>query len=403
MAATNFQEAFRDRYQDILGKSMVAMKIANTSLRSDLSFGDKVHRFKLDLSNVLVRDVVRGTDQTIDALADSDQTLDIDQQKGAAFQLPDWDKLQSGPLELGMVAGREVALKVRRYIDADVLYQVVNATYQFDTGNLTTVSNTNVPITMSTTNVPILITRTAAQLQQGNVPEGDWAIVLDPIAISWVAQHAIGKDLDLSENVLRNGYLGNLLFGMKLYSSNNLTGEARMTMDAQPSDGDTLTIQGVVFTFKTALTPTAGEVLIGGSADVARANLVLAINGGAGAGINYVALSTANRTTITYTSRITATNDNSTNLLTLIGKGSGRLTLAEGLTDAGDIWDINMIHAFAGKVGAIDAVVQADPTPSVRQEPKQLTSNVLVDALYGIKVFDDGADKMTDIWIASAA
>jgi hypothetical protein len=44
------------------------------------------------------------------------------------------------------------------------------------------------------------------------------------------------------------------------------------------SDGDTVTIGEKVYTFKTSLTPTEGEVLIGGTADASLLNLIRAIN-----------------------------------------------------------------------------------------------------------------------------
>lgn len=44
------------------------------------------------------------------------------------------------------------------------------------------------------------------------------------------------------------------------------------------SDGDTVTIGSKTYTFKTALTPTEGQVLIGGSADASLLNLIRAIN-----------------------------------------------------------------------------------------------------------------------------
>jgi len=61
-----------------------------------------------------------------------------------------------------------------------------------------------------------------------------------------------------------------------------------------PSNGDTVTIGSVVYTFKTALTPTAGEVLIGASATTASQNLGQAIHQKSGSGSDWAAGTTTN-------------------------------------------------------------------------------------------------------------
>lgn len=53
------------------------------------------------------------------------------------------------------------------------------------------------------------------------------------------------------------------------------------------ADGNTVVVNGVTYTFKTALTPTAGQVLIGAADTDSAANLAAAITGGAGAGTTY--------------------------------------------------------------------------------------------------------------------
>lgn len=59
------------------------------------------------------------------------------------------------------------------------------------------------------------------------------------------------------------------------------------TNAANATNNKTVTIGTHVYTFKTVLTGAADEVFIGASADTTLANLVLAINAGAGAGTNY--------------------------------------------------------------------------------------------------------------------
>lgn len=56
------------------------------------------------------------------------------------------------------------------------------------------------------------------------------------------------------------------------------------------SNNDTVTIGSTVYTFKTALTPTAGEVLIGANADASLLNLIRAINHSGTAGTDYANL-----------------------------------------------------------------------------------------------------------------
>jgi hypothetical protein len=71
-------------------------------------------------------------------------------------------------------------------------------------------------------------------------------------------------------------------------------GYATLTFTGQPSDGETVRLGSHTYTFKTALTPTAFEVLIGASTSASLDNLVAAINAGAGSGTLYAAGTTAN-------------------------------------------------------------------------------------------------------------
>lgn len=67
-------------------------------------------------------------------------------------------------------------------------------------------------------------------------------------------------------------------------------GTQTLTSDAtNVSDGDTVTIGSVTYTFKTALTPTAGEILIGADAATTLDNLKAAINNTGTAGTDYAA------------------------------------------------------------------------------------------------------------------
>jgi len=80
-------------------------------------------------------------------------------------------------------------------------------------------------------------------------------------------------------------------------ASNSVKGAFGMNVlrfSANPSDGDTVTIGSVTYTFKTALTPTAGEVLIGADSERSAEYLQRAINQRTSEGVHWAAGTTLN-------------------------------------------------------------------------------------------------------------
>lgn len=400
MALTDFKQDYILRYQDILSKAMVGLKIASTRFEPNLKFGDTVVRTILDLSAVRVRSFSNLSDQTVDPLTDSEETMTVNVQVGAVFPIARLEKIQAGPLNPAMTAGREVAIKVANYLDSVILKETLNAWADFDTGNLTTASSSGTPITLSSTTVPQMVAQAYAKLFSNNVAMTNLCWVLDPFSVSQIAQYPIGKDITSENTVFKNGFTGNI-FGAEVYTSNNLTGEAVLGLATEPTANDTVVINGVTFTFVASPT-NPGDVDLGGSADATRANLAAAINGGAGAGSTYIELSSANRIAISDTYGITATNNDTANTLTIVGRGSSRLTVSETLTAGGDSWTKNFVHAYYGMKGAIDVAIQDQPTMEMREEPKQLTTNIFNNVVAAVKTFTDGSQKFLDVHIANA-
>lgn len=409
MALNDFKKEYILRYEDILSKVMVGLKIATTRFQPDMKFGDTVTRFVLNLSAVRVRSFTNLVNQTIDPLTDSTENMTVNVQVGAVFPIARLEKIQAGALNPAMVAGKEIAIKVANHLDAVILNEVRNAWAAFDTGNLTTAAASGTPITLSSTTVPQMVAQTYAKLFSNNVSMTNVCWVLDPFSVSQIAQYPIGKDITSNNTVFMNGFTGNV-FGAEVYTSNNLTAEALFAMATTPTDGDTVTIGGVVFTFKTTLGATAGNVLIGGSADVARANLTALINAPATTTANGVALSTADQITLqdvlgigTASSYGVATvNDNTANTMTVYAIGASRLTVSKVLTDGTDTWTYSIIHAYYGMKGAIDVAIQDQPTVEMRDEPQQLTTNIFNNVVAAVKTFADGSQKFLDVKIKNA-
>lgn len=399
MALNDFKKDYILRYQDILSKVMVGMKIANTRFQSNMSFGDTVTRFVLDLSGVRVRTFTNLTDQTIDPLVDSTENMTINVQVGAVFPIARLEKIQAGPLNPAMEAGMQVAKKVANYLDSKILYETKSAFAIFDTGNLTTASANGTPITLSSTTVPQMVAQTYAKLFSNNVAMTNTCWVLDPFSVSQIAQFPIGKDLTNVNTVFINGFTGNV-FGSEVYTSNNLTAEATLLFTGNSVNAETVTIGGVVFTGVSTIGVTAGNFLIStGDSTTGITNLAALINAPSTTNTTQVALSAADQIKVTDTLGLVATATSAT-VLTIVARGASRLTLAETQTNA--TWSTNFVHCYYGMKGAIDVAVQDQPTVEMRDEPRQLTTNIFNNVVAAIKTFADGSQKFLDVKIANA-
>lgn len=75
--------------------------------------------------------------------------------------------------------------------------------------------------------------------------------------------------------------------------NNGVAASATLTFSGQPANNDTVTINGVVYTFQTTLTNVAGNVKIGADVATSIINLRNAINAAGGAGSKYAAATVA--------------------------------------------------------------------------------------------------------------
>lgn len=393
----SFKEQFDNSYEEIFQKVLVGKDIANTRFESNLSYGQTLKRVKYDISGVRVRPVTIGSDRTVDAVTDSTELITIDQNYGTTFPMSTKEKIQAGPLNPATEIGAKVAMKTAIFVDATILAEAQNAFADFDTGDLTTIAATGTPITLSSTTVPQMVSRMPAKLKRNNIVLQNLVFVTDGYGAADVIQYLLGKNINFTESVFKNGYAGPIMTA-DLYTSENLTGEALLGLATTPTDGDTVVINGVTFTFKTSLGTTPGNVAIGGSADQARANLKALIDAPATSTAAGYALSAANIIKI-QDLRITATDDASANTLKLVCVGSGRLVLSETFTDGTDAWTKNFIHGYFGKKGAIDVVVQDKVDMEMRDEPRQRATNIMSDVLFGVKTFNDGSQQFLDVLI----
>jgi hypothetical protein len=166
---------------------------------------------------------------------------------------------------------------------------------------------------------------------------GDFA----PLGLSYITQLDHAKLLTVAKttttsNVTCSHYADTLSAAVKATGT--------VTIGANVANNDTLTIDGKTYTFKTTLTPTEGEILIGGTAAATLDNLALAINRtlpGTNDGVKYkiaAAHSTVEATTNT---------DTVQTILALVA-GATELTVSKSAST------LTCTHITNGKSASID-------------------------------------------------
>lgn len=380
-------EIWSNRIQATLKNHLVGAAIASTEERAVLSYGDRVHRPYH--SRIPIQTYTKGGAITMSDVSTTDEYLDVDQAKLAGFYLDDIDKIQNKYNTMDKLTV-ETGYQVSNLIDRNVLGQVAN----FSLGNTTASSLTTSNI------VEAFSTAKASLFNNGAEESKEWYTVIDGDTAALIEQATLFNGFQKADSVIEKGwglnmYMGKYL-GLNVFKSQNLPSSAVLTIAIAPSDGETVVINGITFTFKTALTPTAGEVLINSTADAANTNLSRAINGTGTPGTDYVALSTANRTALTNRG-VVAVTDTGANTCTVTA--AGKMTLSETLAGSGNGWATQTMKMPVGVMGNIDLVIQNNVNTVFKDVDDKLGKNVITWALYGYKTFVEGAQRGYALYI----
>lgn len=412
-------------YQVSHWKIPVYPAISNYRLAPDLEKGDSVKR---TYSRQFVANAT-GADGafTRQVIVDTEETLDIDQEYDTSFYIKELDEIQNHlPVRQRYAKLSSVAL--HQQIDANILGLYASFTNSLDNASFGGSSGDG--ITVSPTNVSKLFSSVGVLLQRSNVMvnvpvkftavksddggNGMPVAVISPDVYNNIIQRIEGKDTAQSDNVTTNGYIGKF-FGYNIFISNALTWTGTLGMSVNPIDGDTVTIMGVVFTFKDTVDAgtTAGQVEIGSTVDITRATLTNLINNPG----TTVADGTVGQNALSATPdaagfsnqdrfrNVVATNNNSLDTMTIVAKGKGYVPATSSFTSASNLFTaaLSIQHCLIGVEGAIDVVVRV--APKLRTQPRDgyIGSDVITWTAWGSKVFTDGKAMMVDVKVATSA
>lgn len=396
-------------------KQPVYQVLADTRLESDLTKGQTIARSYA--SDVSVNTMGADGSYVVQAIVDTQETLVIDQEKEASIYVKDLDLLQAH-LPVKVKYGRKLANAIVNYIDGDVLNVArAGAGSSVDNSDLGGTAGDGIAVTAS--NVAQIFTTAMQKLMKKNVvynanarfsgmkleqPEGMPIAIITPEVLTFIQLYLGGKDTLLGDTVSKNGYRGSFM-GFELFMSNALPWTATLDLTTIPVAGDTITINGVAMQAAADNSATnAGDFSIETTNDLAAANLVLLINGTGTAGADeYIDFSAANRLLL---KGITASYDSATNLLTLVGVGTGPIVVSETLTPAGDVWTpaLQQVHCIFGLSKSVSLVMSKNPSMTQRPSPNaRVGDDFIVWTAYGRKVFQDQAPQIVDVKIQSSS
>jgi hypothetical protein len=380
-----------------------------------LSVGDTVNREYP--STIYAKTMGADGAFTRQGLTDTNEQLVVNQEKDASFYIKKLDEIQNKPsvrnkyAELSMIA-------LFNKVDGDALAEIANATESVDDGDLGGTAGT--ALTASTTNVHKVFVQARKFMQRNNIllnpndrftgkRESDMVkrygvAAISPDFYATLLDYVGGKESVFGDQVARSGHAGHYL-GFELFISNALYWTGTLAVATQPTDGDTVVINGVTFTYKTTLGTTAGNILIGASAATAVDAIVAATNNSESlaaeaAGTLYVELTAANRSLI---DGITATD--ATTTATFVSKGWGYVIVSETFTDGTDTWTAakQVEHQYFGVNASTDVVIQKSPNTLVQPRSGYVGSDVATWTAYGIKTFNEQKVMMVDVQTRSDA
>lgn len=401
--SASFRTLWAREMQEVFWVTNVWRPQANFRLEAELKDGDTVKR--VYRSSMVPQSYTRYTDVTFQDLTNTAESLQVNTTPVIPFVISDLDELQSYPTSRERYTNDAVE-QLNNVINGYYLAEAANATSVIDAADFGGTAANGATIT--TANIQKMFALAQKKMGRLNTfkPGGQNSHFanLTPDVYQVLLEYLAGKESVLGDRSGENGFAGTY-FGYDLYVSNGVYWTGKLGIATQPTDGDTVTIKvgpaTILFTFKTTLGSTAGNVLIGASAATANTNLAALVNAPGTTTSTGVALSAANQAAL-YGSVATATATANT----FTWRGAGAPVTSSSLTAAADGWTAakNISHLLFGEKGAIDFVIQKQPTVDIDKAENRIGEwKIKPYTLFGLKTFADGVKRLVDVKVDTTA
>jgi len=371
------QEFWGDLQADLYVQN-TAVYLSNQRLENLISTnGKKAHR--AILTHPQVGTYSPHVDITFETKTATKQTLEVGTFEYAAEDIDITEKMQT-PYDLVAHSSKSIRNGLLNRVEQVYLSEITNARHTISGG----------AIELASSNILDVLEEAEGKLGSFDAPyeTSMRAAVLGPRTVAKLRRAKSERETKMGDSVLANGVVGPWQ-GWNIVQNNNLPWSATLTMDTNPTDGDTVTIAGVTFEFRATLgDAAAGNVAVlrhGSTVATSRANLAAAINNTATAGTTYVQLGAMDNLMIRRNRNITAASAQD-----MLFTGFGDIAVSETLTAATNVWSAQEQQSVFMIRGSIDLVLQFMDLDISKKE-KGFADLVKGVIGVGAETFSDGA------------
>lgn len=380
-----------------LERTLVAMDLGTTKIIPD---GTTLNLPRLAFQST--QTYTKYTNLTFSDLTTASDTLTLNSAYAVTFSM---DVIDEGDnyINISPQAIRNGGVKLKERLDGDFLAEILNASFVYDNAGLRANSGTITPITLATgasQNVSAVFGDSNAYLVNAGADVNNIALVVDAFTLNTINTIGLETGFDVADEAYTNkvarGYRGRFL-GMDVYTAACLTTTRVLDLATLPTAGDTVTINGQVFTFVSSIGTTAGNVLIGADVDTTRGSLATLLNA--------PGTTTSTGVAVTDPSRfdgLTAANDNTANTLTITSK-RGRTLASSSMTNASNDWAAETINCAVMEKGSIYMAIRDSVKVSAREEPQKLVTNFIIYSRYGLVTPQSGKERMVRVAVTGSA
>lgn len=422
----SYKQVWTAEYQKSNWSMPIYPVIADLRFQDGLKIGDTVNR-RYRTNPVFAQDMTSTGGYTVQNYKEGNETFTISKKKEASVQIAEVDVLNTD-LNVAKSYGAQLANALFQEIDGDTLNAArAGAGTTIDDGSFSggTAGNGLTINAANITDIPALATEIFTgknvvynnNIRFGKLPFEDYGgmltWIMPPQVHTEVQRYLLSRGTPLGDQIVTNGYQGR--FGSyECFISNNLPFTTRLALSVNPTDGDTITIKGVVITFKTTVDAgtTAGQVKIASTAALTVTNLVAFLNStlianvadATNAGYNGFPKATATLSENGFTIAkadalhgISATDG--TTYLDILIKGAGKVSVSSSFTSASNVFTAakQVVHSIIMVGKNISLAVRKDPSIYENFVSSSVSKDFVMWTVYDNKVFIDQARAIIDV------